>query len=296
MIEINLRISNIPDTPLPEKSYAFTLADDFLPPATLHNLTDIELKNHPELWPFDVFRKPRKTDNIPATVTTYKKGSFTQSTPWLEYWANNCALAWFDVWNYNELRNTQNWDTFESAWLSLTKGTRVITNGKGWDFGYYDPVSDQNAGSEPMGIDALLMERNVVELKSTRLEKYGGILGYLFVGFDGTATPPNIQEVNYRTHPQYFHKANIMMGRDYIGVNLGINPFPQGWQFDAHSPMPVICLPDDKLPGGVNLVPENRVHLTDGEVTLIDYVPNPYNPERYLDSQNLMGKITRRNL
>lgn len=264
-------------------SYAFTLADDFLPPATLNNMSDAELIQHPELWPFGAFRKPRNNTNIPATVTTYKKGTFTQSTAWLKYWASNCALAWFNVWDYNELRNTSNWAAFENAWLWLTKGSEVITNKKGWDDGYYDPVSGQNKGSQPMGIDALLMERNVIELKSTRLERYGGITGYLFNCFDGSQSPPKIQELNYKNVPERFHRANIMMGKEpYPNDHLGLNPFPHGWQFNAHTPLPVVCMPNEQLPGGVNLVPENRVHLTDGKITTIDYAPNPYNPERNL--------------
>lgn len=293
--------------PVPEITgqFAFTLADDFLPPASLQGMTDVELKQHPELWPFGVFREARNNRNIPATVTTYKKGAFTKSTPWLEYWASNCALAWFDVWDYNDLRGTPVWEDFEKTWLWLTKGSEVITNKNGWDNGYYDPVSGQNKGSSPMGIDALLMERNVIKMyypkslfsriissiknflgispSPPRLEKYGGILGYLFECFDGSQTPPDIRAINYRNTPTHFHRANIMMGRElYPNDHLGINPFPHGWQYNAHTPLPAVCMPNDKLPGGVNLVPQNRVHLTNGEVTIIDYVPNPYNPERTL--------------
>jgi len=266
------------------KQFAFTLADDFLPPATLKGMTDTELKQHPELWPFGVWRKQRASTNIPATVTTYKKGQFTKSTEWLIYWADNCALAWFGVWDFRELKNTPSWTEFEKAWLWLTKGSEVITNKNGWDNGYYDPVSGQNQGSSPMGIDALLMERNIVELNGTRLEKYGGILGYLFKCFDGSQSPPDIHSVNCKNSPELFHRANIMMGKEpYPNDHLGINPFPQGWQFNAVTPLPVICMPNDLLAGGINLVPENRVHLTNGKVTVINYAPNPFNPERILN-------------
>jgi len=283
-------------TPLPpNRLFVFTLPDDLLPPASLpgrvndkdpiHPLTDDELRQVPDLWPFpDAWRKPRKPDNIPATVTTYKKGSFTHSTPWLNYWACNCSLAWFNVYDYNELRGTPYWDPFdERAWLSFTLGTRVVTNGNGHDDGYFDPISGENDGATPMGIDALLMERNIVELTSLRRERYGGITGYLFACFDGDSLPPDMHEENYRNAPWKFSFANILKGHEeYPNENMGLDPFSQGWQFGGHSPFPNVCMPDKLLPGGVNLVPENRIHLTNGVAALIDSVPNQYNPERYL--------------
>jgi len=274
----------VPESGLPDKLFAFTLADDFLPPASLKNLSDAQLQQQPDLWPYGVFRKPRKPNNIPATVTTYKKASFTHSTAWLEYWASNCALAWYDAWDYNELRGTPSWDLFEKTWLWLTKGTEFLTNDKGWNDGFFDPVSGQNSGNTPMGIDALLMERNIIELVSTRREKVGGIVGYFFQCFDGSQPPPDIHSTNYRTHPWLFHEANILMGKEnYVNGHMGLNPFPHGWQYGARTPAPIVCMPDKILEGGINLVPEDRIHLTDGAVTIVDYKPNSYNPERILN-------------
>ena len=272
----------------------FTLADDFLPPASLKNLSDAQLKARPELWPFEVFRKHRSgIRNVPATVTTLKKGLFTQNAAWLEYWADNCALAWFNVDSFKKLRGTAYWAEFEKLWLWLTKGTEVITNNKGWDDGYYDPVSEQNKGKQPMGIDALLMECNVFEPLDYDVQTISGQTGFLFRSFDGQAAPPDIKTVNYKTHPFLWSRADIIMRnwqRDPDGNrveylpngHLGVDPFPQGWSKGAVTPMPVICMPNNQLAGGVNLVPENRVHLTGGLLTLFNYVPNPFNPEREL--------------
>ena len=274
-----------------------TLADDYLPPASLHNLSDTELKNNAALWPWPYFRKHRshpKNKNVPATVTTLKKGTFTHSAEWVEHWADNCALAWYGVWSYKSLKDTPDWDHFLKLWLWLSKGTEVITNGKGIENGYYDPVSGINPGSKPIGIDSLHMERNVFKPANLQPQRIGGQTGYLFWTLDGTLKPPDIHKVNCLNSPWYWSRANIIMADEQRGPDgnlypylpnghLGLDPFPQGWGsgLDAITPLPVICMPLVSLGAGVNLIPENRVHLTDGKLTIINYVPNAFNPERF---------------
>jgi len=285
----------------PIMQYGFAIADDFLPPATLQGLTDTELKSHPELWPFDVFRKHRNhplNKNLPATVTTLKKDTFTNSnkdwdvsTAWLEYWADNCALAWCDEYSWRNLQGTNKWEDFLKNWLWLTKGTEVITNSQGWSDGYYDPVSGLNAGKKPAGIDSLHMERNVFKHLSDEVVVFYKQRGFLFETMDGSKMPPDVHDVNWKTHPHFWTKANILMADEQRDENgdlypylpnghLGLDPFPQGWTYNRVTPLPVVCMPLDILGAGINWIPENRVHLTDGKLTIIDYVPDPFNPER----------------
>lgn len=293
---------------IPEGGLGFALADDFLPPASLNGLSDAELKADPSLWPFDVFRKHRNhplNKNVPATVFTLKKSSFTHSVEWLLFWADNLALAWYNVYSIDDLTPSQR-TAFNQKWAWLTKGTEVLTNDKSREDGFFDPVlygyypdSETNPGARPIGIDALHMERNVFLPVDTIQRRYGGMTGFLFRTFDGTKPPPDIREINYMTHPWFFPRANIIMAdeqRDLSGNlvpylpngNLGLDPFPHGWdgKLNSHTPLISISVPVSygsyTMPGGVNLIPANRVHLTDGGLTLITQVPNPYNPTRDL--------------
>ena len=286
------------------KEYAFILADDKTPPESLKDpktgipLTDVELKQRPDLWFWKWWREhrrgPEDVNNLPATCVTLKKSSFVHDEFYLEYWANNCALAWYDVYSWKDIPEEYMQD-FVGKWLWLTKGSEVITNGRGWNNGYYDPITGMYEGSIPIGIDALCMERNIIHIVDSALIKLGGMRGFVFETLNADVAPPDVREINYRTHPWFFHRANIAMSptqRNPEGGkvvyrpngNMGLDPFPHGWDgnLQSHTPLPVISETTTQLPGGVNLIPENRVHLTNGEVTLIDYVPNHYNPKRTL--------------
>lgn len=288
--------------PEPPVEYIFTLADDYLPPSGMRGMTDTQLKNDPSVWPFDVFRKHRrhpKNINLPATVNTLKKENFTHSESMLIYWADNCALAWYDTYHFEELKNTEFWDAFVGKWQWLSKGTEVITNHKGVENGYYDPVTGQNKGNLPIGIDALVMERTVLRPVDTQRHRYGRTTGYMFYTLNGDEPAPNVEEVNYRTFPHLFSMANILMapvqtddmGRNYNYMpngHLGLNPFPQGWSLGANTPLPnvskAVAFGEYVMPGGINLVDENRVaHQPDGSVSITTTVPNPYNHIPVLD-------------
>lgn len=290
-----------PGPTIPASGLGWTLPDDFLPPATLNHLSDAELRTMPELWPFDEFREHRKAPrtNLPATVTTVKKGTFVHNATVLRYWADNCALAWYGVMDHTKL-SPANRLNFNKKWEWLTKGTEVITNGHSREEGYYDPVLGVNAGAPPIGIEALFMEQNVFKPLSTSPRRYGGVTGYLFETLDGEMGEYDMESCNCFTHPWLWPRANILMGpqqRDSFGEwytylpngRLGLDPFPQGWDgsLDAITPLPSVCR--SRSFGGyvmdakTNLIPMNRVQLVEGELGILYEIPNPYNPQRDLN-------------
>lgn len=304
--------------------YMFTLADDFLPPHSLPingttPSTDDELHaclgigKYSSLFPFDVWREHRKGDgtqvtNLPATCRTVKKERFVHSESLMWYWANNCTLAWYNKYYVHDLDKEESVDFYKRfAWLS--KSTEVITNHRGiqdgWfcpvlyygqQRGYFDKDINVNYGSRPVGVDPLLMERTVIKPVNLIPRRFSGITGYLFVTLNGDEEFPMelIETQNYRTNPELFSMANILLSPyqksdsgKYIylpGGHLGLNPFPHGWEHGAHTPLPNVSkteyFGDYKMAGGINLVGANRIHLTNGVPTIIDYVPNPYNPVR----------------
>lgn len=297
---IQLQPIKPPVVEIPE--LGLTLADDFLPPASMNGLTDAQLKAEPKLWPFDNFRKHRThplNKNVPATVTTVKKETFTHNTTLLLYWADNLALAWFDAFHVRDL-NTSQRAIFDKKWEWLTKGTEVITNHKSRENGYYDPILDVNRGAAPIGIDALHMEQNVFKPVDSFPRRYGTVTGFLFETLDGTMLEYDIRACNYRTHPWFWPRANIIMADEQRDSNgdlfpylpngrLGLDPFPQGWDgsLNAHTPVPCVSVAQAfgnyTMPAGRNLIPMNRVKLSEGALSLSRDVPNPYNPERNLN-------------
>jgi len=312
----------IPDgggiTPPPELDgdWVFILADDFLPPQSLMikgiPSTDVQLKEHPELWPFSYWREHRKAPssevvNLPATCLTVKKEMFVHSNSLMWYWADNLCLSWYNKYHVEDLNEIESIDFFKKFdWLS--KSTEIITNHKGIQDGYYSVVLDYgqqmgyfdssvdvNVGATPVGIDPLLTERNIVKLVDTVRRRIGTTTGYLFHTLNGDNEFPRelVETQKYRTNPEYFSMANILLskyqkdenGGKYLykpNGHLGLNPFPMGWEHNAHTPLPNVSKTETfgsyTMVGGVNMIAENRIHLTDGYPTLIKQIPNPYNP------------------
>lgn len=258
------------------KIYAWTLQDD-----------DVAGQ-----WDKD-YRHRRDPDivNLPGTVITYKKESWVKLNPdWQRYWFRNNLYTWFGVF-HESLLTPEQYTRALSNWRWLTKGTEVITNRHGWDFGKWDVILNENKGAEYISSDCLLMIRNVIRPLSTKLARIGGHTGYWYETLNRSGPVPDIAEVNAVTRPDLFPRANIILSalqRDqdgkpysYLAPNgkLRVDPFPQAWGSGLNGHTVLLSISDD----GTNLVPQNRVAQKDGELVLIDQCPNPYNPERFMN-------------
>lgn len=233
---------------------------------------DYELK--PSVWTDDTNRdnRPRtwpQKKSVPETVTRYEKATFIPvREDWAWYWFRN--LIWCGFGHFDEERlSTAELLMMQQMWLSLTKGTRVITNDHGWDQGYWDPITNVNYGGEAFKIDQLFMGGNYCRKLGEPVRRVGEWF-YPIETLDMSENPPDITQVNAQTRPDLFPRATIIMHIQLENGTFQVDPFPQMAWRNGHSVVMSVSM------GGVGYIPANRVRLLSGAI------PNPYNPARTL--------------
>lgn len=217
--------------------------------------------NRPRTWP--------QQKSVPETITRYEKASFIPVKPaWAWYWFRNLIYCGFGHFDEAKLIKAE-LDAVKASWISLIKGTRVITNDHGWDQGYWDPITNLNSGNEPFRIDQLFMGGNWCRKLGEPVRKAGQMF-YPFETLDMSKAPPDIHEVNMVTRPDLFPRATIITYHQLADGTFRVDPFPQMEWKNGHSVLMSVSL------GGIGHIPVNRVAALSGSI------PNPYNPPRSL--------------
>ena len=128
-----------------------------------------------------------------------------------------------------------------------------------------------NKGQDYIAHDGLLAGGNIVRItgEKTRL---GGQVVYPFESLDASKPPPDINEVNVRTRPDLLQRATISHFEQLADGTYRVDPFPQLERYNAHT----VFL---NISSGQNYVPANRIMFLKRPET-----PNPYNPERTMNS------------
>lgn len=211
----------------------------------------------------------------PETVATYFKEDRVELTPeWQWFHFRQMIFACFGHFD-EKLLTKEERKAMNAAWASTMAGNRVITNNKGPDNGYQDVIQGINLGAEGIGYMSLGMGGNVIELVDENIYRKGVMGDCLrFKTLDGSKPPPDPEEVNFLTYPQYFSRATICRYYEHSPLLDGLeNPYQHVIMFDqfdtwnAHT----ILLNISKY--GENYVPVQRCLPWNS-----DEIPNPYNP------------------
>ena len=231
------------------------------------------LKFDYELW--GVSRPTHNGDRpgtlgLPQTIKVLEPVGMPITRAWAAYWADLFSLQHFGR-IYQGLTKV-NREYINNALLGATVGWRAVTNKHGWDDGYAEYWTGQNAGKPPMQQETITFGGAVVELVTGQKIRKGGKDVYEVYTLDGNANPPDASVVNQFTSPWAVVMGNVSRREKILD---GAGKWTGKWIEDFVDPWP-------QLPTGVpipfmgkgprNYIAAERVQLLpDGAE-----VPSPY--------------------
>lgn len=225
------------------------------------------------VWDHDYkYRSYPKKKAAPETVTTYLKDKFVALPPeWQWFWYRNLVYCAFGHFDETRLNREQTQD-MHKAWLWLVKGTEMVTNRHGPET-HWEVITgeSENVGGEYIAHDGLLAGGNIIRITGEKIRKGGQDL-YPFESMDGSKLPPDINEVNVDTRPDLLQRATISHFEQFADGTYRVDPFPHLDKYNAHTVILNVSI-------GQNYVPANRIRFLNGYER-----PNPYNPERAMNS------------
>lgn len=158
--------------------------------STIANVQLARVKHDIELFRMsrpDRVRAPKSVVSLPATVKLRNSRFIGLSKSWQFFWYD---LLKQSTPNLSEQR-------LKRAWSSLIKGYRAFTNKHGPDNGYWDAITGENEGADPIAVEPIITTGNVVRILDGPVTLNGEVY-YKIETCNLLKPPPNISR---NTHP-----------------------------------------------------------------------------------------------